>query len=251
MRGVRTHSSLESMSRLHLLPLLLGFAPTLLHGQIRADATRIVIAGTVRADSSASPPHRTMVCLRQPQNRTGSQLSRSCVSVTSSGHYSLEGTALGPYEVWAYCGTEAGANRFFFSTTIDSIPHFPSQVDISTSSYGCDPRPPRRYSGTYSGHWRTGFEASQITLCPAVLTVTGMPFLTGETFWVDIESSMASSKHLVFPPVTIPPRDAPTYFVRFRGSIAGPGDYGRYSAFRWQVTMDSILSLSDPAASRC
>ena len=115
-------------------------------------------------------------------------------------------------------------------------------VTLRVRSTDCDLPPATRaatVAGSWTGHYTAGYDASRMRLCND----------TTLTIWV------ALSMHVGLPEgfAWLPPEHGryPTYFVRVRGQLTGPGYFGRRGLAKYALVVDSIEFAREPGPKDC
>jgi hypothetical protein len=112
----------------------------------------------------------------------------------------------------------------------------------------------RRVAGIFQGHYTPGFESSDFVPCSA----DGW-FIPGdslEAYKYDARRAWVTWPQSVGDGVKWPdaPRDSygnPRYYVRWRGTVVGPGHYGHMGVSPFEFVVDAVLELRPPTAKDC
>ena len=193
------------------------------------------------------------ICATGP---TGVRTSATiCREVDSVGHYRLDSLSLTKVFVSINCDTQRlwGAERLA-SDSIQLNDTTPLRRDWRVSTARCDPRPLRRITGEFRGYYTVGFENSEFRPC-----WSDAWFLPADSLVViPIDLRMAwvtwpkrASGAMKWPDV---PRDQfgyRRYFVRWRGTVVGPGIYGHMGIAPFEFTVDTVLDVRRPAERDC
>src|SRR5688572_26809300 len=116
--------------------------------------------------------------------------------------------------------------------TLDSMQLEAAKGDtliLRVNGANCDRRELRSDYGTWTGHYRRGFEESGLRLCE-----DSVPEI-----WVEYAKGFRNQLQAPWPQAS--DRYYPEYFVAFRGTLVGPFSYGHFGVFPYQLTVDSIL----------
>ena len=127
-------------------------------------------------------------------------------------------------------------------TTIDSTQLAAADRDSLTlriNSADCDRREVRTEYATWTGHYRSGIEESRLRLCGDSVRKIWVEYMPG--FW--------NRPHVLWPPGN--DRYYPEYFVQFRGALVGPFFFGHFGGSPYQLTVDSIFFVREPARGDC
>ncbi len=126
--------------------------------------------------------------------------------------------------------------------------------DWIVSSAGCDLRPLRQVSRIFTGHYTPGFESSKFV--PCANDAWFVPTDSLDLYPYDAKEAWVTWRDAANQQVKWPdaPRDEyknPTYYVRWRGTLVGPGRYGHLGVSPFQFFVDSVLLLRAPTKNDC
>jgi hypothetical protein len=104
--------------------------------------------------------------------------------------------------------------------------------------------------GEFLGHWSVGFEESSFVPCPGTVDVEGWSIQSGwGGIWGTLRNTEASW------PTPMPAADTSgygdRYYVRVKGMLHGPGDFGHLSVSAYQLEIDTILEVRTPSSMDC
>lgn len=229
----------------------LGSIPGAIDAQSRVAETA-VLEGVVR-DISGLPMQKSLVCADIP--RSPSSLTSRCSRTDSTGTYRVDSIASGRRRVSVFCETVRGlGSRHVVSDSIEFDDGASVRRDWAVSRVGCDPRSIRRVTGVFRGHYTPGFESSEFVPC----TADGW-FVRGDSLdWYPLDNRRAWAEwapgfrqRLKWPNA---PRDQHGYsrfYVRWRGTVVGPGRYGHMGVSAFEIRVDSVLELRAPSTRDC
>jgi hypothetical protein len=243
------------MARFSLrLILILGPALPGLGGvPCHAQATRVLV-GTATEALSGTPIRKAAVCTRLPTG-PASFLGR-CAAVGVDGTYRLDSLPVGSVEVTLSCAAIRGFGKRLVTDTL--LPGQPGEQshDWVASTVGCDLRPVREVAGTFRGHYTPGFESSEFIPCPSDAW-----FLPGDSLdtypydarraWATWPRDRRMNSFTAWPDVPADSWGNPRYYVRWRGTVVGPGQYGHMGVSPFEFRLDSILEVRPPAKDDC
>jgi len=114
------------------------------------------------------------------------------------------------------------------------------------SPAGCDLRPVRRVTGIFRGRYTPGFEASEFVPCKA--DAWFIPTDSLATYPYDAKNAWVTwstfrNPELKWPPAPKDEYGNPVYYVRWRGTVVGPGRYGHMGVAPFQFFVDSVFEL--------
>jgi hypothetical protein len=212
-----------------------------------------IVSGIVR-HSGLAIGRRLRVCALY---WTGPQAQRmTCDDVQESGTYTVDSLPFASIQISVNCDVLNPFRGGFLATdtvTLESSPHVRHDWNVIATS--CDPRPLRRVSGEFRGHYSGGFEESEFVPCPAdTWIVPGdslhlFPFL-GRRAWATWSERVGRS--VKWPAGA--PRESfgtPRFFVRWRGTVVGPGSYGHMRMSPFEFLIDSVFELRAPSSNDC
>ena len=220
--------------------------------QAQSSGDTAVLEGIVR-DMSGVPMQKSIVCADMPRPQ-GWQTSR-CSRTDSTGTYRVDSIASGRRLVSVFCDTMRGlTSKHAASDSIAFDGGASVRRDWSVSRIGCDPRMLRHVKGTFRGHYTPGFESSEFVPCPA----DGW-FVPGDSLdWYPFDNRRAWAEwapgfrqRLRWPTA---PRDKygnSRFYVRWRGTVVGPGRYGHMGVSAFEIRVDSVMELRAPRRRDC
>jgi hypothetical protein len=210
------------------------------------------LTGVIRDSVSMKPLEKLWACA---QVQGVPSYSPRCVQVDSAGRYRLDSLPPLHTPVRVMCtwiGRQMG-----ILIGLDTIPVPVSGYathDMTVPTTGCDPRPVRRVKGIFRGHYTPGFESSEFIPCPSDSWIIpgdsiqpSSPFASAWATWPDKRFSAS-------PPWPKAPRGRSgnaTYFVRWRGTVVGPGNYGHMGMSGFEFMIDSLLEIRAPGRRDC
>lgn len=204
------------------------------------------ISGTVR-DSAGRVPPRTWV-------RITVVVSPSLGygfggEVDSTGAYDVDSVPAGRHDVSVACAKATFASALLARESVDFGPQAVRR-DWVVGTSDCDPRPLRRITRVFAGHYTFGFEMSRFVPCDHdSLFIPSDSVPPGGGVWVNW--STRSSVPRKWPRA---PRDTwgnTTLFVRWRGTATGPAFFGHMGVSRFQFSVDSVLEMRKPRRDDC
>ena len=249
--GFVSGNMLRTLGTVSVRAVLLLFLPSILSSQEPKTRT---LTGSVMDSVSGTPVQKAWVCIRLPLKPSVS-LSR-CSRVDTLGEYVLDSLPLDPIEVTLTCESLRALGKLLAIDTISAVASAAPRHDWVVSTSGCDPRPVRRVVGIFRGHYTPGFESSEFVPCPSDAW-----FLPGDSLdiypfdarraWATWPRHYRTDIQVRWPDA---PRDAwgnPRYFIRWRGTVVGPGRYGHLGVSLFEFRVDSILEVRIPAQGDC
>ena len=140
--------------------------------------------------------------------------------------------------------------------TLDSVrvrisPDSTTVLHLLVNPASCTEPPLDSVDAEFVGHFSTGFEENRFVPCPGSLAAVPGGVLYGENLaWVRFDSAAAGTG-----PRTRPAPDTSgygdRYFVRWRGRLVGPGNYGHMGISPYLLTVYRILDIRTPAPGDC
>lgn len=220
--------------------------------QVRALARTGVISGTVRDSASGLAVRRTTVCAYI--YHTPSAVEDRCSSVDTLGAYRLDSIPVAGVRVSVQCATIVGFGKELArdSITFDDTAHV--QRSWSVSTVGCDHRPVRRVTRVFRGYYTSGFESSEFVPCAA--DAWFIPGDSLDSYRMDARRAWATwrpgvANEVKWPEVPLDDDSYPRYFVRWRGTVVGPGHYGHLGGSPFEFLVDTVLEVRAPGPHDC
>jgi hypothetical protein len=231
---------------------LLGLITTASWAQTRPLPRSSAMSGTLRDSGTGQAPLKARVCAFIPTGPSAFQAR--CAAIDTLGNYNLDSLPPRAMRVSVSCETIRGMGK---ALAYDSVVFTDSVLlrrDWVVSPAGCDARPLRRVTGTFRGHYTPGFESSEFVPCAADAW-----FVPGDslgTYPYDGRRAWATWPKGVGQGIKWPdaPRDSygnPRYYVRWRGTIVGPGRYGHMGVSPFEFVVDTVFELRPPRKRDC
>jgi hypothetical protein len=206
------------------------------------------VVGRVRDSISGRAPTRAQVCAFADSG--ASRPLPRCGSIDSVGHYRIDSVAPGRRLLTVHCDLGAGpaAQQLAFEhLVISGDVQRNWLVDAST----CDARPIRQAYGIFRGHYASGFEMSAFRPCAADSWARASDTLKRTDpvhAWVTWDSG---ARRVPLPPIAPDSFGVVSHFVRWRGTVEGPGHYGHMGISPFAFRVDSILESRAPGPNDC
>jgi len=205
-----------------------------------------MVVGEVVDLTTGEPLRRASVCTT---HRVGATLEvrRACAAVDSAGWYRLTDLPPGDLTLTLSCPALRGPITHTLATAeVVVVPHGVVVRSWSSRNMGCDPRPVRRLTGTFAGMHVAGHGIEHFSPCE-----TSAWFVPGDSLppgrdvrraWVAfspgaVDAYGASAER------ASTRRTPVSRWVRWRGTIVGPGRYGPLGSAPFGLTVDSILEV--------
>ncbi len=223
------------------LPLLLSFSRAL-HAQGTGS-----ISGTIR-DSVTGAPIRDAKAAVPASGRYGRE------STDSLGRYTLDGVPAGTWSVEFHCPSRTLLGRSLARRTGTVAANAVLRLDIHAPPGWCVEPDSGSRVGVFRGHYSFGFEESRFVPCPDSSAGLAKGLLPGEhvvepSAWVNFTST--AQRQRVRWPKPLENERYPRYFVRWQGTLTGPGTYGHLGVSAFAFTADTILEVRRPEATDC
>lgn len=122
------------------------------------------------------------------------------------------------------------------------------------STKGCDLRPLREVKGVFRGYYTPGFESSEFVPCSTDAwfipddSLSVYPF-DARNAWVTWDA--AAVRRLKWPEVARDKYGNSKYYVRWRGTVVGPGRYGHLGVSPFEFRVDTVFELRAPRRKDC
>ena len=176
---------------------------------------------------------------------------------TSAGHFRIDSLPADSVSVQVSCPTVRPGSRDAAKAFLHFFVRAGETIDTTViiNHTGCDPRPLRTEHRVFTGLYTPGFESSSFVPCandnwmlPSD-SLAWLPFKPhawvtwGDHHKVDGVSFPNGAK--------LDSYGNPTYFMRWRGTMKGPGSYGHMGVSQFDFAVDSILAIALEAPAGC
>jgi hypothetical protein len=205
---------------------------------------RTAIGGVVRDSALGRAARKYSVCTWIPTR--ASMFSMRCAQVDSVGAYRLDGLPLLGLRISVSCETLRGMGKLVASDSIVFTDTSFVRRDWIVSTTGCDPRRLRQAKGVFRGYYTLGFESSAFVPCAADAwfipgdSLGAYPF-DARNAWVTWDAGAARGQR--WPEVARDRHGYSKYYVRWRGTVVGPGRYGHMGVFPFELSVDTVFEL--------
>lgn len=211
-----------------------------------------VIEGTVRDTVRGHLLTRTRVCVKLHDSRA--TFWTPCALLNSSGFFRLVHLPEGTWKVTVSCETGPGYGKVLASDPIAVSEAAPVRRDWTVDRAGCDPRPLRLVRGVFRGYYTMGYEVSDFVPCFAdawFLSSDAVRYkrFDQQSIWASLNSARFSDKFRW--PNTPRGKHGTRYYVHWRGTVIGPGHYGHFSMYAFELRVDRVLELRDVREGDC
>ncbi len=210
--------------------------------------------GSARDSISGLALRKTFVCASL---RSATFWTSRCAAVDSTGFYQLDSLPSGALDIYVSCQVIRGAfGKVLRSDKIDITDSASVRRDWSVLSAGCDSRPVRRVTGVFRGHFSSGFEESRFIPCSRDAwfipedSLDVYPY-DARRAWVSWSSGYTGPVPLKWPDVPNDDAGNPRYYVRWSGTVVGPGLYGHLGVSPFEFFVERVLEVRAPSARDC
>jgi hypothetical protein len=218
-----------------------GLLILMLVGSARSGVAQLaVVRGTITDSASGNPLVGAFIAALKSQ-RWGRERSGA------NGGYVLDRIPPGVTELEFHCPS---ATMLGWPIEVRPIRLRAGQdtvVDIRVSATTCGEPPYAERRGTFQGSFSVGFEHSSFAPCPD--TTLGVPLLRPKggwlvgTIWVQVDSATSRRLGESWPRVRPDSRGYLDYFVRWHGTLKGPGRYGHMGVAGYLMEVDTVYSV--------
>lgn len=216
--------------------------------------TRGAIVGTLRDSATGRPLTRGSACAWLTASPNAPPMR--CVRADSiTGIFTLDGLRPGRYTLRLQCISLTLPGSILDTLGVEITGAGPIRREFSVATATCDMRPRRTIVGKFRGHYRAGFEESRFTPCPADRwwvpgDSVGTRFVRRGEAWVTWRTPRDRRAPVAWPEVERT-RGGRQYYVRFGGTVTGPGRYGHFGIAPFLMTVDTVLEVRAPTADDC
>jgi len=175
-----------------------------------------------------------------------------CAAVDSLGRYRIDSVQPSRRLLTVDCETMRGPGiDLAFERVV--VADTDRRRDWSVNAARCDSRPLRQATGTFRGHYAQGYTANDFVPCQ-------------RDAWFLASDSLPDDPHSHRAWVTWPvglqlqvnwpsaPHDSAgngQYYVEWRGTVIGPGKYGRRGAYPFELRVDSAMIVRPAQRTDC
>jgi hypothetical protein len=152
------------------------------------------------------------------------------------------------------CETVRGESQRLVSDSVVLPSSTPVRRDWVVARFGCDLRPIRRVTRVFRGYYTAGFEESEFVPC-----ASDAWFIPGDSLghqpyddrraWA--EWKPGEMQRLRWPRLKRDEYGSSRYYVRWRATVVGPGQYGHMGVSPFEIHVDSVLELRAPSKRDC
>ena len=222
--------------------------------QSAGDLGRVV--GTVRDSASGRPLVGAFVA---------AQLMLGRARTDSRGHFALSQVTPGVQQFELNCPSRTLLGRQLLAKRVRVPAHDSAIVDLRVDSSLCDEPPYREVKGEFRGFYSTGFEHSAFSVCAdTALGIPPRPARAGDddgwsemTAWVSFtDQGLADWRRFQASPAAdsaeaVERRGFGARYVRWHGTLTGPGSFGHMGVSDYQIIVDRVVYLGSGDARVC
>lgn len=217
----------------------------------RLGIDRAAIAGVILDSASGKPAGKTRICAMM-RMRGGTWISGTCAEPDSLGRYRIDELLLTTVHVSLTCEAVRWGGHNLARDTLTITEPKEITKDWNVSTVGCDHRPIRRMTRTFTGFWTPGFEISDFIPCPidswSLPSDSLPPGYNAQHAWASLGKGARVEK---WPKVPLDKWGNGQYYVEWRGTLEGPGHYGHMGVSAFSFTADSVIQLRAPRRGDC
>lgn len=140
--------------------------------------------------------------------------------------------------------------RRFTTRTITISGTTDSNVTFTLDLSRCVEPPIETRTGEFTGRYVPGFESSRFTPCRPFADLRGTAYEGYEGYaWVTFDDSVLNRARAKWPDSGRDPY--PPFFVRWKGTLTGPGGYGHLGVSSYLLRVSEILEMRKAAKADC
>jgi len=212
-----------------------------------------VLVGTLRDSATRRPLTRGAACV-WIEGPSGTRTR--CARADTAGAFRLDSVPPGRYAVQITCRGMGILGETLASIPVEIGGARPVRRDVSVATTKCDPREEREITRVFNGHFTAGFEESRFVPCPADRWFVpgdsvGTRLVPRGEAWVAWRSPEVSRAIGAWPSPERTPSGNVRFFVRWRGTMTGPGHYGHMGIAPFVIQVDSVLEARTPSPADC
>ena len=227
--------------------LLCAGVPLFAQGASRAGRAPIplqVISGVVRDSATGAP----LVAATIDIGRTD--------STDSKGRFTFVQVPAGEIGFSLRCPTRTWQGKLLLFRKMRIVPGSDVTMELRVDTSLCNEPAPRAVRGEFRGYYRSGFEESEFSPCAD--SALGVPMgehaqngWTGTLAWVGFNASSEASLAAARKAFRARHRDDDGVYVRWIGTLEGPGRYGRGPASSYLFRVDSVAYMGPMNGDAC
>lgn len=237
-----------------LAAALLSLATIAVFGQPAIGQGRIV--GTVRDSASGRPLIGALVA---------AQLMHGRVQTDSHGRFALDQVTPGVQELELNCPSRTALGRRLLVKRMRVLAGDSVVMALSIDMSLCDEPPYREITGDFRGHYSAGFEHSAFSVCadtrlgiaPVATAADDIDGWSEVIAWVSFTpQGLADWRRLQTTAAAdsvrlVESRGFGWQYVRWHGTLRGPGTYGHFGGSAYEMLVDTILYLGSGDRTVC
>ncbi|MFL5608755.1 MAG: carboxypeptidase regulatory-like domain-containing protein [Gemmatimonadaceae bacterium] len=173
----------------------------------------------------------------------------------SLGRYLLAGLPPGTHDLSFQCPSTRvwWGRRSVRTRRIEAGAATDSVADFLVRFRTCDEPPLRSWTGEFRGHYSGGFETSSFTPCKPFQSFAGTAYeeLGGGSAWVTFSKAANRQVESKWPASDAPDQESSSIYVRWRGTVTGPGGYGHMSVAMYDLRVTEVVEMRRSFPSDC
>jgi hypothetical protein len=201
---------------------------------------RARVFGVIRDSASGSPIVGAKVAALR------AQLGR--IETDSAGRYRFERLEWPEFELELNCPSRTLLGKRLLVRTMRVPANSSVRVDLVVNGMLCDEPPLNKVRGEFRGAYSVGFEESSFQICAD--STLGLPPAHPQdigrsaiTAWVEYAPRARQQKGIKWPKDS-ERHGIPLTYVRWRGTLTGPGAYGHLGVSDYLFEVDSIVRVA-------
>ena len=203
---------------------------------VAAQAGTFVQTGRLVDASSEGPIRRGQVCYA-PVPSSGAPSLWQCLPVDTGGRFHLDTLIPKSLILIFSCATSRFFGKELGRRVLDSSMVLASAPVFSFDATGCDQRPFDVTRTVFFGHYSYGFEEGRFTSCVD----------SGRIAWVEFTHEPNGAAW----PAPTTTGGSSEVFVRWHGTMIGPGSYGHLGIAAYLLQVDSVIEVRKPSRADC
>lgn len=213
------------------------------------------IVGALRDSATGQPLKRGSACVWLTASPHAPPMR--CVTADSvTGTFRIESLRPGRYTVRLQCASLTILGSILDTLGVEITDARPIRRDFSVATTTCDKRPRRVIGGKFRGYYSAGFEESRFVPCSADRwwvpgDSVGTRLVPRGEAWVMWRIPPDRRAPVAWPEVERDQHGVTRHYVRFSGTVTGPGHYGHFGIAPFLLAVDSVLEARAPGADDC
>ena len=178
------------------------------------------------------------------------------VQTDSAGRYRLADIQWPEFELELHCPSRTQLGKRLLAQRVRLGPGEARTINLRINSALCDEPAPREIYGVFRGSYSGGFEES--SFAPCADSALSLPLPHPEDggradidAWVRFTPKAQRQLAARWPHQSVRDQGSPLVYVRWRGTLRGPGTFGHLGASAYEMHVDTVLQVAPWISGAC